>query len=396
MLRDLGPSEPPAPQGYDIACPRGHRLQGLRNEGYQALRCPTCGEGIFVLPRSPLPDPKASEANGRSESLHRRKSEEDAGPIPLVDPPQAKSLAEDEAVVEWVDEEPESGEAPNDIEVPFEEELAARRARKEREAKAIEEEEAFEEEPEEEFVRPTEGRWARRDRPALVATTVVILVVATVGLSIRRGMLREYPRWVERGRTEGIEVLDRGDFDKARMILSRAREGVDALGGEIEGADAIRQASAEANLIVDLVPKTLEEILDEAATYPNLDDWPAHFKRTYQGRSIIIDSTVRLPGRSGGGTDKPPDLDYRVLTRGPGGPRVARISLEGVSLFKLLEFKEGDRVVFGARLAGLSPENEGSGWVVALEPKSAVLMLHPKALSSLGFPDSQSPSTEGR
>ena len=397
MLRDLGPVETPAPQAYDVACPNGHRLQGLRNEGYQALRCPTCGEGIFVLPRSPLPDANLAGSNGRPEQLGRRPVEEDAGPIPLVDPPQGRTLAddEDEANIEWVDE----AEPAEEIEVPYEEELAARRALKEREKRKVEEEDEEEEEEfeaEEGSERQSWGVWARRKRPALVLTAVLILVAATLGLSIRRARLKEYPRWVERGRTEGIEALDRGEFDKARMILSRAREGVDSLGGEIEGADAIRQAAAEADLIANLVPKTLEDILDEAARYPDADDWPGHFRSMYKGRSIVVDSTVRREGRAGGLADKPADLDYRVLSRGPGGPRVARISLQGVVLFENLNLRAGDRVVFGARLESLSPEGDGSGWVFTLEPNSAGVMTHLKALSALGFTDSEDRATGGR
>ena len=398
MLRDLGPVEPPAPQSYDIACPKGHRLRGYRNEGYQAIRCPTCGEGIFVLPRSPLPDPKATTPNGRSPSTNRRENEEDTGPIPLVDPPRGRRIEEEnEAEIEWVDSETEPTERGQDVEISIEEELAARRDRKQKSGSVIEKEVEEEEEPEEEFNRPSRSDWTRGKRPALAVAAVLILVAATVGLSIRRGRLREYPRWVERGRTEGIEALDRGEFDKARTILTRAREGVNALGSEIQGADTILQAAAEADLIADLVPKTLEEILDEAATYPNLDDWPAHFRQMYKGRAIIIDSTVRRAGNPKDLAESIPlELDYLVLTKGPGSPRAARISVKGVVLFQYLDLKAGDRIVFGARLASLSTENEGSGWVVELEPKSAGLMTHPKALSALGFPNPEDPTMEGR
>ena len=46
-------------QRFSVICPLGHRLTGQRTEGYQALRCPACGEGVFVLPASPLPEPVA-------------------------------------------------------------------------------------------------------------------------------------------------------------------------------------------------------------------------------------------------------------------------------------------------------------------------------------------------
>src|SRR5207253_3557871 len=62
MWRGWSPPEQAKPQYYSVACPEGHLLRGMRTEGYQALRCPECGQGIFVLPRSPLPDPPAPPA----------------------------------------------------------------------------------------------------------------------------------------------------------------------------------------------------------------------------------------------------------------------------------------------------------------------------------------------
>src|SRR3954447_2003141 len=62
MVGGLAGHSPKVPQLYQVCCVEGHRLRGERTEGYQALRCPTCGEGIFVLPRSPLPEPVAPTA----------------------------------------------------------------------------------------------------------------------------------------------------------------------------------------------------------------------------------------------------------------------------------------------------------------------------------------------
>src|SRR5581483_434348 len=66
LLRGLTSSPPPRDQSFQVACSEGHRLRGERTEGYQALRCPSCGEGVFVLPRSPLPDPPLPAGEGRS------------------------------------------------------------------------------------------------------------------------------------------------------------------------------------------------------------------------------------------------------------------------------------------------------------------------------------------
>src|SRR4051812_39350344 len=65
MVGGLAGTPPRIPQLYQVACVAGHRLRGERTEGYQALRCPTFGEGIFVLPRSPLPEPPAPASPSR-------------------------------------------------------------------------------------------------------------------------------------------------------------------------------------------------------------------------------------------------------------------------------------------------------------------------------------------
>ena len=59
LIKGLGTLPEPTVQYYNVVCPLGHRVRGQRTEGYQALRCPACGEGVFVLPMSPLPEPVA-------------------------------------------------------------------------------------------------------------------------------------------------------------------------------------------------------------------------------------------------------------------------------------------------------------------------------------------------
>jgi hypothetical protein len=91
----------------------------MRTEGYQALRCPTCGEGVFVLPRSPLPEP-ASAPSGPVRNLNRPASSVtagfpdvlDEGPVRLTDPIPypvgethvSRPDADADGEIEWVDE----------------------------------------------------------------------------------------------------------------------------------------------------------------------------------------------------------------------------------------------------------------------------------------------------
>ena len=88
LIKGLGTPPVAKIQYYSVVCPLGHRLRGQRTGGYQALRCPSCGEGIFVLPASPLPEPVAPERSARSRPANIPAAEVDEGPIELKDPSQ--------------------------------------------------------------------------------------------------------------------------------------------------------------------------------------------------------------------------------------------------------------------------------------------------------------------
>src|SRR5437870_3143220 len=47
----------PAPRAipYTVVCICGRSVQGARSARHQVVRCPGCGAGVFILPRSPLP-----------------------------------------------------------------------------------------------------------------------------------------------------------------------------------------------------------------------------------------------------------------------------------------------------------------------------------------------------
>ena len=112
-----GAVEPPKPQYYQVACTEGHVVRGERTEGYQALRCPHCGDGIFILPRSPLPLPPPPTSSRKSPSPSRRAVpdafyEEE---IELTEAPAQEELDE----IQWIDPDAvvrPPGDAPQ---VPF-------------------------------------------------------------------------------------------------------------------------------------------------------------------------------------------------------------------------------------------------------------------------------------
>jgi hypothetical protein len=438
-------------QYFNVMCGSGHRIRGERTEGYQALRCPACGDGVFVLPRSPLPEPAAPARKPAPKGLGRSSPWVNEGPVELTDPGQAAldaggdEVSPSDAEIVWDDapgrsERSQAGERPPhpagvgvgpDGEQFWEEDV--NRAA----AQSADTTDRRREKPgaDDGSARPStgrgkaspSGRTARRSDPrdrrptsdvaskrnrlvdatapaalevraprkrpsrlSVVLVVVPLLVIATVAWRSWRQRLQQYPLDAERGKIEGIPALEEGNFDKAYQLLSAAKTAVDALGGAIEDAEEIRKAAAEAAIFNDQCPRTLEEMLEEAGrTAPQL--WPSQFDIHYKGRAILIDSHVAAepePGRSSSY-----QIDYMVLP--PGGAsnfndqreappaRYGLIDLTGFELFELARPSKGNQVTFGARLASF--QHKDGVWLIGLDPKSGVFIIHHKALEALGW-----------
>lgn len=411
FLRGITPALPDRAQMFAVACSRGHRLSGVRTDGYQALRCPTCGEGMFVLPRSPLPEPA-----GPSAPVTRRRTTtssafpSDDGPVALSDPvPMSYGEGhegDEVGEIEWLDGSEGAPAGPTDpVGDPFEsakEELVAQTSTgaktpsatttAKKPVHAAERLRKAREEPRAVAVALPAVSVAdrlRRHRNPLIFVAVALIVLGTVAYRVRQAGRAELPRIAERGRLEGLEALDAGQFDKAQHLLSQARRAVDELGDAYQGASAIRQGADEAEVISKLAPASLEEMLDEAAR-SDAKEWSERFATLYKGRTLILDAHIKgVPDGRGLGSY---DLDYRIFRAGEGGrPRsFGRVDLAGFRLFELTKPRAGDHVTFGARLASFHFDLQGEEWLVGLEPSSGVLMTHAKALEALGWssPDS--------
>jgi hypothetical protein len=251
--------------------------------------------------------------------------------------------------------------------------------------------------------RPAEGR--RRNLHRWLVVLIPLLVVATVAWRVRQQHRQEYPLLAEKGRTEGIPALEEGDFVKANQLLAVAKSAVDALGGNVEDADQIRNAADEARIFVELIPETPEELLAQAGRDDPLT-WESRFNTLYKGRSIIIDSWVTFAPSSGGA--EPVEILYKVLPPGEASDfrdgknarpdQICSIDLTGFRLFELAPPSVGDRVIFGARLASFKYDNEKGGWLIRFEPKSGVIITHTKALEAIGWRSSTDgdPPREGQ
>ncbi|MDG3002934.1 hypothetical protein [Paludisphaera mucosa] len=408
MIKGLATPPEADVQYYNVVCPLGHRVRGQRTEGYQALRCPACGEGVFVLPISPLPDPgpRVDVASGRRSvepTGVARVVEE--GPIELHDPGEATvemadSIPHPDAEISWEDDvapsrtterpagpapaprRPAKGRPPGRDAAPVERERettprgGGRRADVRQPVVAIE----------------TRSRRRSGWKPVWVFALVAMVVIGTVSLRVWRTRRQELPRVAELGRVEGIPALEAGDFDRAYQILAPAKQAVDSLGGEVEGADRIRQAADEAGLYVNLATAGLEELLDQAAR-SDPKKWATQFDDQYRGRGVLFDTRIKAAPDS---AEKRYEIDYVVLPTEDAGSfraggarpeRSARVDFQDFELFELAQPKVGDHVVFGARLAAVEFDSGSNAWVVRLEPKSGLFVQFHKALQALGWPE---------
>lgn len=406
LIKGLGTTSEAEVQFYNVVCPAGHRVRGQRTEGYQALRCPACGEGVFVLPASPLPDPgprTVSAADRRVSSAVVRTRPVDEGPIELLDADEATvevadAIPHPDAEIRWQEDSgQDAGAAEPDFEIdappgevpdaspsaPAPSPRPRRKVRPPTGRPAAEPAVAVAKEP--------RGRRRSAWRPLRLFAGVALVVAATIAFRVWRVHRQGLPQVAELGREEGIPALKVGDFDKAYQLLAPAKQAVEALGGQVEGADRIRQAADEASLYVNLSPIGLEEMLDEAAR-TNPKTWADRFESQYQGRGVVFDSRIRSTPETEAGRF---EIDFVVLPTEDAGSfraggarpdRSARIDFAGFELFKLASPKAGDRVVFGARLAAFEFDAATSGWVVRLEPDSGFFVQFHEALESLGWP----------
>lgn len=422
-----GGSAPPAKtQYYNVSCAEGHRLSGTRTEGYQALRCPTCGEGIFILPRSPLPEPPTPPAEQRRSSRMQTAPPPIAWsdePVTLSDPPLMSVVPPaEEQEIEWEDEvvadeepaqaAPEPPPPPAAAPQPNRPRPSAKPAPVARPAAARPPNAPSAPKRDARVVHPRQPtpvreasvpvvaeklelrEWARRRRTPLVFGGVAVIVVLTVAYGAWQASRANQPHIAMLGRTQGLAALDEGRFDTAHQLLSRAKRAVEILRGQVEGAEEIKKGAEEAEIFANLASDSLETMLGQAKS-SDPAEWERDFSRTYKGTAVILDATImKVPDSSGGSYE----LDYRVVPNtsasGNAPPSIGRIDTSGLKLFERLQPRVGEKVLFGARLASFEFDRSREEWVIRLAPESGVQISHLKALRALGWPELETPTGE--
>jgi hypothetical protein len=166
----------------------------------------------------------------------------------------------------------------------------------------------------------------------------------------------------------GREALRREEFRAAASRFAEARRHHDERPELLPPSEArdLARLERQAALAADLLSESLGEILQRAAGARE-EERQAQFNLRYRDRAVIFDDVVTCDpaGRFALAV-------YEV--RAPGEP--ARVELSDLKLLRALPLAEPRRMLFGARLAGLTREERGGHglWVIRLDPDSGVLL----------------------
>ena len=427
--RKRGQSSTPTGQavedlGFEAYCPAGHSLTGKRQESFQAVRCPECGEGIFILPTSWLPVPPMASVSEliplsriRQAAVIEPVDSDDSEvettkpaevgrtvppQIPLKDasrPPDLRSQAmpvDDPAAkyqVENANKPVPQAEFERMVSQDADRQSNARNSsRPSPIPEAVVNKQLIEDEMEsdEEYDEEMEARppfYKRISRGVWIGLGVFLIISLTVFIQLRQAHREQLPQLANLGRTEGITKLDDGKFDEAKQILTAAASAYDEMSDKTEEADIVRQAARESAIFADLASRPIEDILDSVAAGPN---GHSDFVNLDQGRSLIVESRVTKTPDQGGEYD----IDFRVAVGpGPAPARpLGRLDLNGLKLLNDLKPNVGDTILIGVRLKDL--ELQDGIWWIRLENASGVMITHWKALNAIGWPVTERSKSE--
>jgi hypothetical protein len=222
--------------------------------------------------------------------------------------------------------------------------------------------------------RPSFKQRLKRRQPLIIIGLIGLLVAGTVGQRLWKNRIANLPQVAETNLAEGTEAMDeRGDFITAKLRLNVAAAALERLGDD--KAAAVRQKADEAAILADRVEPSIEEVLVKATRSSTVDEWKREFDRDYKGRALAIDAELDEDKRRGG-----LKLNYTVIAGPAAKPVVAWIDIKGLKLMDAKAYKKGDTITFGARLAAILLEADGS-WRIALAPESGVFLNDRKALA---------------
>lgn len=176
----------------------------------------------------------------------------------------------------------------------------------------------------------------------------------------------------------GKEYLKEGGFFLASKELTEAEQLAAAhtqILNDLEKRQ-LTQWRKEAELLVQLLQKPLEEVVREAQGYPRDNEWQARFDRLYKSGAVLFDDVIRIDAQG--------DYQLQFYQLRVGNKRV-RVELP-LNLFSKVEFNQPRRVIFGARLESIH-RGPGGAWVVRFSADGGVFLTEQTVLQVCGLVD---------
>ena len=345
--RVFGGRPPAAPQLFEVRCPCGGRVEGERTETHQLRRCPGCRRDLLVLPVSVYPEPKRPPVAKRPAEPERDLSEASPGE-PLhaaaVPAPAAPKPATSRAV------------------------RSPRASRKEQVAEATA------------AARQTVVALRRKVfTPLKLALLGIVVLVGATGwyLVHRQRIATAESRLKETLRIAEESLQDRV-WGRAEEFHRESTKLMDFLGREDSQARRTRQLAREIGVIVNLLPKNLADLVDEASG----DEWGAGeltwdqvFRASYRDSWLVIDATVEAADEPG---------KVRIPAAVLSGALACRIDSDLAVLEAIPASELPCRVVIGVQFRDLRPEPGAEGvWRAVFDRDTAFAWVFPNLLGEV-------------
>ncbi len=241
-----------------------------------------------------------------------------------------------------------------------------------------------------------------RLRPQVALAAVALLVGATTYWGWHAQRRARFSAELESAMTDGRQALAKGDLLTASQRLEVADRAARGLGLTTSTERRAVNLFAEAQIWLDLSPRSMEDFF--LARARRATPWDAssaefEFAQDYRGRTLIVDGWVTRterwvtppPGNRRHKVDAPqpkqtfvPVLDWGLA----GETYRAELDLRHISRLDHLPPRESARVVFGVTIAGLQrASDDPQKWLIQVEPDSLVLLTVEEPLLRSGWPE---------